>query len=291
MYLKRLVTIVSIRLSVERMDDMKYIWQFNCDVFKDTRNKSNTIYSEDTDKLLENTLVYSDANEILTDDVVINNDMKIKVIHGGTVSTAYELKKDNNHVAILNFADAKRPGGWVIEGAPTQEENICRCTNLYETLIQPRCLIDYYQFNKDNGIADAEQHYDEAYTNAMIYAKDVAIFKDDVNYDDIPVKHVDVITSPAPCGVVDNVEMILKDRMRGIIKAAYFNNVTHIILGAWGCGAFGQSPRIVARCFAEVLKELPVFDTVIFAIRCTVGLEYKDVTFKVFEKQFRKPLF
>lgn len=267
----------------------------NADVFKDTRNKSQTLYRHDTNILLNNTMVYKDAcNEIDDASVIKNEEMNIKVVYGGTVSTAYSIKNNDCRVAMLNFADAKRPGGWVVEGASTQEENICRCTNLYETLIQEKCIDKYYMFNFEHGIHDTEYHYNEPYTDALIYAENVAIFKDDITYEMLPVKYVDVITSPAPCGVVYDVEEVLRHRMRGIIKSACSRGVTHIVLGAWGCGAFGQDPKIVAKCFAQVLDEYPVFKEVIFAIRPTIIHNKKvseDYTFISFENVIRRNLF
>ena len=129
---------------------MKYdTWQYNIDVFYDTRDKSVAEFSEDTDKLLKNTFVYKDAYELISsDEMPHNNDMEIVVIEGGTVSTAYDIKKNRGgRVAMLNFADALVPGGLVLDGASTQEENICRCTNLYESLIQKKCKEQYYDVN------------------------------------------------------------------------------------------------------------------------------------------------
>lgn len=274
---------------------MENIWINNANVFVDTRNKSQTIYSDDTKNLLSNTQVYNDADlEIDDSGIVYNSNMDIKVVMGGTVSTAYALKNDDCRVAMLDFADAKRPGGWVVEGAQTQEENMCRCTNLYETLVQDKCVDEYYEFNLEHGVPDAESHYDEPYTDALIYAENVAIFKDDSTYKDIPVKYVDVIVSPAPCGKCDNLREVLLHRMRGIIKSAYAHNVTHIVLGAWGCGAFLQNPREVANCFAIALKEFPVFESVIFAIRPTMSRNnrvIRDKTFVAFNNAFKRPLF
>lgn len=266
----------------------------NAMVFVDTRIKSNGLYKQATENLLKHTTVYEDAGSIEVDCVnMINPDMNVEVILGGTVSTAYSLVDDNRIVAMLDFADAKRPGGWVKEGAPTQEENMCRCTNLYETLVQEKCLKDYYDFNFERGISDCENHYDEPYTDALIYAEGVTIFKDDTTYKEVLPKQVDVIVSPAPCGRCDGLEDILRHRMEGIVMAAYVHGVTHLVLGAWGCGAFMQNPKVVAKCFADVLKKFPVFESVIFAIRPTIvgGRMIKDKTFTAFEKQFRKQLF
>jgi len=46
-------------------------------------------------------------------------------------SGAFELERKENKIGILNFADAKKPGGLVVEGAATQEESIARSSTLY----------------------------------------------------------------------------------------------------------------------------------------------------------------
>lgn len=252
----------------------------NAKVFKDTRKKSLTTYRSATEKLFDDTYVYDDADTLIADDELKKRDMEISVVVGGTVSTAYNLVSDYRKVAMLNFADAKRPGGWVIEGANTQEENMCRCTNLYETLVQKKCMDGYYGFNMLVGVPDKENHYIEPYADAMIYSENVTIFKDDKTYADVQPKQVDVITSPAPCGVIYNVQNILIHRMRGIVKAAYLHGVTHLVLGAWGCGAFMQDPETVATCFKQVLQEFPVFKSVVFAIRDCYGETGNYTVFK-----------
>ena len=50
-----------------------------------------------------------------------------------------------------------------------------------------------------------------------------------------------------------------------------------MILGAWGCGAFGQEPEIVAKCFKSILKKYPAFDNVVFAIR-NCSADYENLT-------------
>ena len=270
------------------------LWDRNAKVFADTRKKSKGAFKDATSSLLKHTMVYKDADDLVSDnDLVRNSKMKIDVILGGTASTAYSLQeRTGEKVAMLNFADAKRPGGWVVDGAPTQEENLCRCTNLYETLIQKKCKENYYDMNIKFSVADADTHCVEPYLDALIYAENVTIFKDDETYEDISPRYVDVITCPSPCGVFNNVDNIMKHRIRGIIKSAYAHGAQHIVLGAWGCGAFMQNPKTVSRCFKEVLAEFPVFKSVIFAIKPTIG-KYEDRTYKIFYNTFRPgtPLF
>ncbi len=253
----------------------------NVEVFKQTYKASLNKFKSYTEKMILNTDVYEDAANISID--VINKDMRIRFVNSGTVNAAYKIKIDNSNkrVAMLNFADAKRPGGWVTDGAPTQEENICRCTNTYVGLIQDKCWEQYYSVND---VYHTDAHLNEAYTDALIYLPDVVIFKDDSDYSCVKPVFVDVITSPAPCGVVKTVRRVLTHRIEGIIKSAYVHEVTDIVLGAWGCGAFGQNPKVVAESFAEVLLKYPIFDSVVFAIKDTPGIETSNA--RSFENAF-----
>ena len=172
------------------MNNIDAMYINNIDAFYDTRELSKTKYKMATDRMLRHTQVYSDADDIIKDYAMTRNvDMKISFVNGGTASTAYSLKRTNNRVAMLNFADAKKPGGWVELGAPTQEENLCRCTNLYEALILPKCHDNYYV---PNNKYNTDAHLDEAYTDALIYVENATIFKDDKTYEEIAPKHVDI---------------------------------------------------------------------------------------------------
>ena len=239
----------------------------------------------------ESVKIYDDANKEvrirkLDLDVYRNRDMQVKVISCGTVNAAYHYSTATNIVAMLDFADAKKPGGWPEHGAPTQEENMCRTTNLYEALILDKCRKRYY--NKNNKY-HTDDHIDEAYTDTIIYVKNATIFRDDVTYEGVNPKYADIIVCPAPCGNVKHVESVFISRMKALVKTAYENGATDLILGAWGCGAFGQNPKVVASCFAKVLKEYPLFKSVIFAFKPTIDdAEHKDNTKAIFKEILSK---
>ena len=271
----------------------------------DTLERCKRQYADATEKLIQTTQFYN--SEIDDDSLKFKRKSTfIRVINSGTVSAAKDvLKKTGNRTAILNFADAIRPGGWVLQGAPTQEENICRCSNLYPALLGEYAFKNYYYVNsvylypKDEselyganlevpkGITWENLNPLHAlYTHRLMYFRDVTFFKDDTTYDLEKEYNLDVITCPSPAVAWKDEDVeyyIFYERAKQIIKSAIVNGVDNLILGAWGCGAFGQRPEVVCEAFLQVLKEYPAFDNVIFAIRCT-SADWLDNNFKVFKK-------
>ncbi len=81
-----------------------------------------------------------------------------------------------------------------------------------------------------------------------------------------------VISAPAPnLSAMDEVDEgylkpLLEKRIEKIFQiAAKFGHKT-IILGAWGCGAFGNDPDLMSKLFAKAIKDMPWFKHVCFAI-------------------------
>lgn len=232
----------------------------NIKIFTDTRDLSKGCFAEETAKAIQNTYVKVDLSRNIDSLPEVNQ--KVKVISSGTIQAA--IANHRGRTAILNFADAYTPGGLVLQGENTQEECICRCSNLYECLISGVAHSEYYQYN-------ASLNNDGLASNRIIYSEDVLIFKDeDYNLLDEPFK-VDVITCPAPvaCKDID----IWIERIECVLVSAVMRNCDTIILGAWGCGAFGNSSHLVADCFKKVLQKYSIIEDVIFAIRPTSSVD------------------
>ena len=116
---------------------------------------------------------------------------------------------------------------------------------------------DYYAWNK--------QHNNRAlYTNRALYSEDV-IFVDEsvcVYGADPEIVKADVITCAAPnysaAGKYAKVEVDennaeLYRRIKFVLDVAEENNVETLILGAFGCGVFGQDASTVAKYFKKCL--------------------------------------
>jgi uncharacterized protein (TIGR02452 family) len=206
----------------------------------------------------------------------------IEITDETTSGAGRRLAAEHSNVAILNFASARHPGGGFLHGAKAQEEDLCRVSGLYTCLSTDQLDEQYYGLNQDCGSS--------LYTDAMIYTPNVPFFRDEqYNWLDEPYK-LSVVTCPAPnlnrshgkvgalkpSGIEDNeevteatVEEIFRRRIDRVLSAMVIFGHKNIVLGAWGCGAFGNNPKLVAKVFKEVLeteKFKKCFDLVVFAI-------------------------
>ena len=200
----------------------------------------------------------------------------------------------NTKVAVLNFASASHPGGGVTTGAGAQEESICRCSTLHPCLLAPKMEKLFYEphWHQNNALHDDD----------CIYTPGVTVIKTDTSapelLDESDWYNVDVITCAAPnlrnferkkellvdkygCGSItdEGLKQLHIKRLRRILDIAILNNAESIILGAFGCGAFMNDPRIVANATAEVIKDyLHAFKNIEFAVFCRPGFEqnYKE---------------
>jgi uncharacterized protein (TIGR02452 family) len=63
----------------------------------------------------------------------------------------------------------------------------------------------------------------------------------------------------------------LRRRAARILAVAAAHGHRRLVLGAWGCGVFGNDPVEVAVAFAAALRERPFFDLVVFAVLDRAG--------------------
>lgn len=231
--------------------------EYNVQVFNDTRQKSLTKYQLQTQTLISNTVVHESPIDLPLEGRAVGNQL-VTFVEQGTLEAAAQFT--SGRTGVLNFADARVPGGNVLNGETTQEECLCRSSNLYESLLKPECEEGYYQFNRGCG---------PVFSDRLIYSPGVLVFKDDIKYNELQHPfYVDVVTCPAPFERVSR-DIPLR-RIKGIINAFRHYNVDNVVLGAWGCGAFGQDALMIGGCFCEELFGHNYFKNVVFAIRADV---------------------
>ena len=215
---------------------------------------------------------------------------EITVTRESTLEAAYRLKDENP--GVFNFASAKNPGGGFLWGSPAQEETIARASALYPSLVKHA---EYYEMNKQS-----EKDSSAFYLDYTIYSPKVPIFRNDAcEFLDEPYC-VSVITSPAPkrnkieqdidhfkldMSIEDmevRLEATLTSRLMHVLNVMVDNEHSTIILGAWGCGAFGNDPEMVTRVFKKCLTAMPYFDNIVFAIYDSADSK----VFKTFDEAF-----
>ncbi len=205
----------------------------------------------------------------------------LQVTNESTLAAAKRLWEQGYSPLCLNFASAKNPGGGFLKGSGAQEESLARASALYASISHQK---KYYQVNKEFGSA--------LYTDYMIYSPKVPVFRDDKDQlMDKPFSTA-FITAPAV-----NASAIYKEELenRGKIEKTMINRIKKIlclaadrdhdavVLGAYGCGVFKNSPQDEVEYFHDCLwGDFPLgrlFDQIVFAV-----LARKDkTTYNIFK--------
>lgn len=181
----------------------------------------------------------------------------IEIVQKDSVSAIFDHLE--GRTAVLNFASYKNPGGMFIEGSSAQEESLCHESDLYNVLSNFDAT--YYEWNRN--------HKNRAlYTDRALYLPDILFERNGVWL------KCDVITCAAPnykaasrymdVSKEDNTRA-LRSRIHFVKAIAEENKVSTLILGAYGCGVFGQDTNEVAAMFKEAFTTTPI-RRVIFAI-------------------------
>jgi len=182
------------------------------------------------------------------------------------IDRLYYGRQSTAPLFVLNFASAKHPGGGWLKGARAQEESIARVSGLPAALVSDAAK-RYYEENKKCGTA--------LYTDLMIYSEYVPFFKDDDGNLLEELLYASVLTVPAPnAGVIEKAAEVaelcptLERRINHILAAAAMQGHEDLVLGAWGCGVFGNDPEDVALMFKQYLDGpyKNVFRKVTFAV-------------------------
>jgi uncharacterized protein (TIGR02452 family) len=186
----------------------------------------------------------------------------IEVTSETTLEAARRLGAD---VACLVFASARNPGGGFRTGANAQEESIARASALYAC---QQAVPEFYQFHR--------RLADHRYSDRIIYSPQVPVFRGDdggllarpyaAAFLTAAAPNLTAIRASQP-EAADTVPAVLCARARRVLQVAAAHGHRRLVLGAWGCGVFGNDPAIVATAFHSLLQERGGgFDLVVFAV-------------------------
>lgn len=196
-----------------------------------------------------------------------------------TVEAAQPYARAGKKVAILNFASSVCPGGGVTSGSQAQEESICRVSTLYFALSHEETAGKFYDYHWE---LIHRRKMNRRNRDDIIYTPNVVAVRDDANAEQLMPESewysMDVITCAAPDlrrardgsqYAPDREELldVFTTRWSCILAAAARHGADVLILGAFGCGVFGNPPELVVKAFDLAVKPFrKYFETIEFAV-------------------------
>ena len=266
------------------------------------RRQNNIDVFMDTEKICKTNLKLIDAiNKSNSEQVMIQEKDPVEV-HAHRYESPVEVivsKKRSleaarayigQKVCVHNFASATNPGGGVTKGSNAQEEAICRCSSLYFNIATKNLYDEFY--NRHRQLLRSGE-MTALYNDDCIYTSGVWVMKSDTSVPELLPEtewyQVDMITCAAPnlrerpsnsmnpgsgniaikISIKNLIELHVK-RMSRICDIAIDNKDEVLILGAFGCGAFSNSPFAVAEAMARVIEKYKFdFKVIEFAVYCS----------------------
>ncbi|MCD8384212.1 MAG: TIGR02452 family protein [Clostridiales bacterium] len=192
-------------------------------------------------------------------------------------------------ILVLNLASATRPGGQTRNGASAQEEDLCRRTSLLLSL-ESEGAKRYYDYNNARKTRMG--------SDGVLLSPNVEVIKDASSETLAQPFPISVMSCAAPMvrlgleGMSQQAyEEMLYKRIQGMLLVAASQGYHHLILGAFGCGVYGNDAALVSDLFARAIREFTfvgkdsgqLFDSIQFAVLCRPG---KDYNYKEFCRNF-----
>lgn len=233
---------------------------FGLDMLKKARTWTSHIESKYADEIknsIENSTVERNFDKIeILRSLEKRFDKTRVIVTDSTVEQAVlEASKLGKKVCVLNFASYKDPGGRFYDGAMAQEEALCHASTLYPVLRHFTCEYEDRKSRLNNGL----------YGEDFIYSRDIVFPTEEGD-----VK-VDVLTYAAPNMMrkakTEEYRKVFTRRMVNAYCYPYLHGAEVLILGAWGCGVFCNSPEFVSEMWNSCVFHLDgSYDTVIHPV-------------------------
>ena len=187
------------------------------------------------------------------------DDMRLTVANHTTLQAARRLVALGYRTLALNFANGVEPGGGFLRGARAQEETLCRSSALYATLEGDAMYAHHGARPQPDSTAWA------------ILSPDVPVFRTDAGEVLEQPWLLSVLTCAAPYApAIGQPESgdLLAERIRRVLAITRAYRYDALVLGAWGCGAFGNDASRTAMDFKAALtgEFAGAFREVVFAI-------------------------
>lgn len=219
---------------------------FNIRIFEETLsacengylNKNQSIVKIDNEPMLKETVTFKNLDPL--QPPLENYKTKFSVDKRDTFQVLLERKKAGAWAVGVNMANSWTPGGGVASGCTAQEEALCRRSNHLLGL-----KTQNYPLPEFGGI----------------YCPHVKVFRNtDFAFFNEP-EEVDLVAMAA-YDLRENSSDLSKEyregmenKIRNMLRIMSIKGHTELVLGAIGCGAFENPPKIVSDIFRKIFQE------------------------------------
>jgi hypothetical protein len=216
-----------------------------------------------------------------------------EILTGDWGEITQHLSKEAGKIyAVLNMANGSEPGGGYLEGWGAQEENMFRRTDCHFSLTdsmmnetksrytpEMSALINARRSADPDRPNEFEVYFDTQKRVCIKGREDTTDAR--LGYPDLPDNecfsfyelrsaainlfdngHGGYLKTPNPFN-----EEIMREKIAAQLDTLIAKNIRSVVLSAFGCGAFGNPPKEVARLYKEELeKRAGKFHDVVFAV-------------------------
>ncbi|KAI2505809.1 DUF2263-containing protein [Fragilaria crotonensis] len=248
---------------------------------------------------IDNSVHYHSSHKFFPSKVENPVDTRFYVWYGSSLDVATKLQElsPDAHVAILNSASGKHPGGKFFRGTISQEDCICRASLLYP------CLVQYADRPHFFYAVNNKPKYLQSNSTCAIFNPLVPVVREDTVRGDLldTFSKFSFISIPAPNAFVlgshpvpkaqepgagernEAIELLtleedMHDRCYRTLSIMAEHGCTDLVLCAFGCGVHGNDPVAVANAMREILNSDEFrgrFRTIAFAIQPSRHSNYK----------------
>ena len=167
-------------------------------------------------------------------------------------------KKPRRGPLCLVFGSAKHPGGGWLSGSYGQEEFIMRRTGMSALVEKNAALYD-----------DPVHSKAPFYSNYMQFADSMPVFRSNAGGLFPEPYYLSFVVAAAPNLAAarseaekTKVRAMMRSRIHALLAVAATRGYHRLVLGAWGCGAFGHKAEDVAEDFRVLMTDGGVFENV-----------------------------
>ena len=171
-----------------------------------------------------------------TESSVGRTPCRIRLLQCDCLEAAELLKAEHGTMPlVLDFASGSNPGGVKRNQQGTQEEDICRQSSLLPSLEQQD-----YPLPSMGGI----------------YAPDICVFRGPGRSGYPLLKEpfwIAILAAEMPnlAEIGKKERIFIQGKIQGVLHMALRHGHSSLVLGAWGCGAFGNDARTMAAIFKD----------------------------------------